>query len=57
MKSPDNSSMLHLFNNNTYIDFGAASKCVLIPSFDIQVIKQNQNFTKQNCIKSDKEKS
>ena len=49
--------MLHMFNNNTCIDFGATSKCVLIPSYDIQVIKQNQNVTKPNCVKSDKGKS
>ena len=46
MESPDHCNMLHMFNNNTYIDFGAASKCVLIPSYDIQVMKQNQNVTK-----------
>ena len=55
-KSPDNSNMLHMFNNNTCADFGAASKYVLIPSYVIQVIQQNQNVTKPNCIKSDKEK-
>ena len=36
-KNPDNSNMLHIFNNKTNTDFGAPSKCVLIPSYDIQV--------------------
>ena len=66
-KSPDNSNIMHMFNNNNYIDFGAASKCVLDfgaaskciegRSYDIEVIKQNQNFAKPYCIKSDKGKS
>ena len=46
-----------MFNNNTYIDFGTASKSVLIPSYVTQFIKQNQNFTNPNWITSDKEKS
>ena len=37
-KSPDNSNMLHMFNNNTYTDFRTASKHVLIPSYVIGVI-------------------
>ena len=36
-KSSDNSNMLHMFNNKTNIDFGAPSKYILIPSYDIQV--------------------
>lgn len=38
-ESPDNSSMLHMFKNNTYTDFGAVSKYVLIPGYVMQVIK------------------
>ena len=37
-KSPDNSYVLHTFNNNTYTDFRTAYKHVLIPSYIIQVI-------------------
>ena len=37
-KSPGNSNMLHIFNNNTYTDFRTANKHVLIPSYVIQVI-------------------
>ena len=37
-KDPDNSSVLYMFNNNTYPDFGTAYKHVLIPSYVIQVI-------------------
>ena len=37
-KSPDNSNVLHMFNNNTYTDFRTAYKHVLIPSYVIQVI-------------------
>ena len=32
-KNPDNSNLLHMFNNNTYTDFGTAFKHVLIPSY------------------------
>ena len=45
-KSPDNSNMLHKFNNNTYIDFGADNKCILILSYVIQVIKKPSKFHK-----------
>ena len=31
-ESPDNSDMLHMFNNSTYSDFRTAHKHVLIPS-------------------------
>ena len=48
MKSPDNSHLLLMFNNNTHIDFRTAWKYVLIPSYFIQVIEQNQNVTKLN---------
>ena len=34
--------------NNTYIDSRTASKYMLILSYVIQVIKQNQNITKLN---------
>ena len=37
-KSTDNSSVLHMFHNNTYTDFRTAYKHVLIPSYVIQVI-------------------
>ena len=37
-KTPDNSNMLHMFNNNTYTDFRTAHKHVLIPSYVIRVI-------------------
>ena len=37
-KSPDNSNVLDMFNNNTHTDFRTASKHVLIPSYVIQVI-------------------
>ena len=47
--------MLHMFN--TYADFRGANKYDLIPSYVIQVIQQNQNVAKTNCIKSDKGKS
>ena len=40
--------MLHMFHNNTYTDFRTAYKHVLIPSYFIQVIQQNQNVTKLN---------
>ena len=36
--SPDNSNMLHMFNNNIYTDFGTVYKHVLIPSYVIRVI-------------------
>ena len=32
-KTPDNSNMLHMFNNNTYSDFRTACNYVLIPSY------------------------
>ena len=35
-----------MFNNNTYTDFRTAYKHILIPSYIIQVIYQNQNVTK-----------
>ena len=37
-KSPDNSNTLQMFNNNTYSDFRAVYKHILIPSYVIQVI-------------------
>ena len=37
-KNPDNSNVLYMFNNNTYIDFRTACNHVLIPSCVIQVI-------------------
>ena len=37
-KLPDNSNVLHMFNNNTFTDFRTAYKYVLIPSYVIQVI-------------------
>lgn len=49
--------MLHMFNNNSYTDnIGAAKKFVLI-SYVIQIIQLNQNVTKPNCIKPDKDKT
>ena len=38
--------MLHMFNNNT--DFRTVYKPVLIPSYIIHVIYQNQNIVKLN---------
>ena len=32
-KSPDNSNVLHVFNNNTYTNFRNAYKHILIPSY------------------------
>ena len=40
--------MLHMFNNNTYNDFRTTWKHILIPSYIIQVIHQNQNVRKLN---------
>ena len=37
-KTPDNSNVLHMFNNNTYTDFRTAYKYILIPSYFIQVV-------------------
>ena len=37
-KSPDNSDMLHMFNNNIYTDFKTAHKHILIPIYVIWVI-------------------
>ena len=37
-KSPNNSNMLHMFNNNIYTDFRAAYKHVLFPSYITYVI-------------------
>ena len=37
-KSPDNSNILHMFNNNTYTDFRTEYKHILIPSYITQVI-------------------
>ena len=34
-KSPNNSNVLHMFNNNTYTDFRTAYRHVLIPSYII----------------------
>ena len=34
-KSPNNSNVLHMFNNNTYTDFRTAYRHVLIPSYNI----------------------
>ena len=47
-KSPDHSNMFHLFHNNTYSDFRRVYKHVLISSYIIRVICQNQNITKLN---------
>ena len=47
-ENPDNSSMLYIFNNNTFTDFRAAYKHVLIPSYVIQLIQKNQSVTKLN---------
>ena len=48
-KSPDNSNILHMFNNNTDTDLRTAGKH---PSYVIEVIWQNQNVTKlnNNCL-------
>ena len=54
-RSLDNSNILHMLNNNTYTDFRIANKHILIPSYVIPLIKQNQNVTKLlDCIKCDK---
>ena len=37
-KSPDNWNMLHMFNNNTYLDFRIANKHVLVPIYVNRVI-------------------
>ena len=37
-KSPDNSNVLHMFNNNNYTDFWKSYKYVLIPSYIVHVI-------------------
>ena len=37
-KNPDNSNVLYMFDNNTYIDIRTACNHVLIPSCVIQVI-------------------
>ena len=37
-KSPDNSNILHMFNNNTFTDFITTYNHILIPSYIIQVI-------------------
>ena len=34
-ESPNNSNVLHMFNNNTYTDFRTAYRHVLIPSYII----------------------
>ena len=34
-KSPNNSNVLHMFNNNTYTDFRTAYRHVLIPNYII----------------------
>ena len=47
-KMPDNSNMLHMFNNNIFTDFRTAYKHILIPSYIIRLIYQNQNVTKLN---------
>ena len=44
----DNFNTLHMFNNNTYPDFRRAYKHILISSYVIQLIQQNQNVTKLN---------
>ena len=40
--------MLLMFNNNIYTDFRTAYKHILIPSYVIWVIWQNQNVTELN---------
>ena len=47
-ENPDNSSMSYIFNNNTFTDFRAAYKHVLITNYLIQVIQKNQSVTKLN---------
>ena len=47
-ENPDTSSMLYIFSNNTFTDFRAAYKHVLIPSYVIQLILKNQSVTKLN---------
>ena len=37
-KSPDDSNMLHMFNNSTYTDFKTVYKHFLIPSYIIWMI-------------------
>ena len=37
-KSPDNSNMLHMFNRNTYTDFRATFKHVLVCSYVTRMI-------------------
>ena len=44
-KRSDKSNLWLMFSNNVYTDFIAASKHILIPSYNIQ---QNQNVTKLN---------
>ena len=39
-----------MFNNNTYADFRTANKRILLPSYIIRVIYQNQNVTKLTYI-------
>ena len=39
-------TMLHMLNDNTFTDFRTACKHVLIHSYVIQVIWQNQNVSK-----------
>ena len=45
-KSPDNSSMLHMFNNKIYTDFRTAYKHVLIP------ICYSSDLTEPKCCKN-----
>ena len=47
-ENPDTSSMLYIFSNDTFTDFRAAYKHVLIPSYVIQLILKNQSVTKLN---------
>ena len=47
--------MSHLFHNNASADSRTVNKCILIPSYVIWVILQNQNVIKPKCIKCDKE--
>ena len=45
-KSHDNCNMFHMFNSKIYTDFRTVYNHVLIPSYVIEVIQQNQNIAK-----------
>ena len=46
-KSPANSSMLQMFNNNTYLDFRTANKLVLVSS------RYSSDLTEVKCHKTE----